>query len=238
MSIPTLATPWRRAAFALVLGCGASNDSTDSADSTGPASGQESGGIGEGSSAGPIAPESSSATDGANGSSSTAADTEGTSGGLATIGELIEHGTRDFDQSTLEPPRCSDVCSRLGGSCDDSAAGRSYYDCETGSHGGNFYACDYPEEPEYINGDGELCRLTEYACRCHDVLLERPYVHVTTAEDGLHACDTVCETWALACDWGGDTYDADGDLLQSLACADVPTDDAVSYDCHCLPSGS
>ena len=169
-------------------------------------------------------------------SSSTSTDSSAGSTGTSErepIGELFERGTRDFDQSTAEPPTCTAVCRRLGGFCEDSAAGRSYYQCETGSHGGNFYTCDYAEDPEYTNGDGELCRLSEYSCRCHDVEVENPRVEVSRTEDGLHTCTEVCDSWRLECAWGGEALGPDDEHLQSLECEDLPLEEAESYDCYC-----
>ena len=106
----------------------------------------------------------STTTDGGRGETSGARGTTGpdtttgeTSGGSADpLGELTDRGTVELPQDTLDPPICNDVCDSLGGTCTDAAAGYSYYDCQSESHGGNFYTCGYAEPAQYENDNVEV----------------------------------------------------------------------------------
>jgi hypothetical protein len=178
---------------------------------------------------------SSGTTSGSPGSETTedeGASSGGSTGEAEPIGMLIETGTRTIDESTSNPPACDDLCAALGGWCDDASAGRSYYECGPSSHGGRFYSCAWPEEVEYYDAEGNLCRLVEYACECHDVPVEDPTVEVL-AEEGLFACDEVCRSWDLTCDGGGGTYDAFGDALTPIDCSTPPGASAYRYVCLC-----
>lgn len=154
-------------------------------------------------------------------------------------GTLTDHGDRRVTVTNLtNPPACDDVCKGVGGKCDSSYAGDDDYradhasDGQYSSFGGRFYDCSYPEQATLVQGS-QTFHLDELSCLCGGAQLENPYVDVTVAKDGLHACSAVCTGYSLGCADGESFATASVTSGTTLKCADVPSGKVDHYRCDC-----